>query len=72
MSFDDLSRDGLPDKSVQRTPDQHCHLATTENLKLNMVFDARRLVVVELGRSAARAEHRGAKAVPFLASVLET
>jgi hypothetical protein len=72
MSFEDLFRKDRPNKTLQRTADQHFDSTMTDSLRLNMALDAHRTAVAELGRSVARAEYRGAKAVPFPASVLDT
>ena len=68
MSFDDLFRRDRPNKTLQRTADQHCDFTMTDNLKLDMAFDAHRLAVAELGRYRLRPEplmERDAWLVPF-------
>jgi hypothetical protein len=54
MSFDDLFRKDRPDKTLRRTAGQHCDFTMTDNLKLNMAFDAHRLAVAGLGRWASQ------------------
>jgi hypothetical protein len=46
------NRKDRPNKTLQRTADQHCDFMMTDNLKLNVAIDAYRLAVAELGRSA--------------------